>query len=121
MPAAPAAPAATALLLIVSADHRLQRTLCLDLDAPPYRIGIATTEQEALDTIRHEQPQVVLLDVNHPSVDAEVIARALQTRGTMVPMILLGRDPKALSERAVELGAVAYAVTPFVLGTLPAL
>jgi DNA-binding response OmpR family regulator len=121
MPTALAAPAATTHLLIISSDLRLQRSLCLDLDTQPYRIGVAATEREALDAIRIEQPQVVLLDLDRPPVEPEIIARVLRARGPLIPMILLGRDRNALSRRAAELGAVAYAVTPFALGTLPAL
>jgi DNA-binding response OmpR family regulator len=115
------APAATVLLLIVSADPRLQRSLSLDLATRTYRVGVATTEREALAALRCEQPQVVLLDLDHPPIDPEVVARALEARGPLVPMILLGRDKQRLRERARELRAVAYAVTPFALGTLPAM
>jgi DNA-binding response OmpR family regulator len=121
VPVVTAAPTAAAHLLIVSVDARLQRSLCLDLDIAPYRISVATSAREVLAAIEYEQPQVVLFDVDHPPVEPELIARALKTRGVMVPMILLGRDQRALSRRAAELGAVAYAVTPFALGTLPPL
>ena len=114
------APVATAPL-IVSADPRLQRSLCIELATGAYRVRVATSGRQALAAARSEQPRVVLFDLDHPPIGPEVIARALTTRGVMVPMILLGRDQQALSRRAVELGAVAYAVTPFVLGSLPAL
>ena len=116
MPAATAAPPATALVLLVSADASLQRSLCLGLVGGDYRIELATNQLEATLAIGREHPHLVVLDLDHPAVDAAAVAQMLVARGPLNPLILAGSDQDRVREQAVALGAVAFLMKPFLPG-----
>ena len=69
----------------------------------------AADGDEALDVIRREQPDVILLDVRMPKKTGVEVLRALQSDGVVPPVILLTTfdDDEVLLE-AVKAGARGY-------------
>ena len=113
----------TSRVLLVD-DEGSIRTICrVNLESDGLTVSEAADGREALEGIRRERPEIVLLDVMMPEVDgwevAERLASDPDTRD--IPVVFLSarasREDKA---RARELGAVGYVVKPFdpvMLGT----
>lgn len=76
----------------------------------------AADGREALELIRADLPDLVLLDVMMPGVDGWEVARQLQAdpRTRDLPIIFLtARAELADRRRAADLGAVGYVSKPF--------
>jgi len=110
---ASAEPVAAPLVLVVEADPALRRSLSVRLTDRAFRVEQATTLPEALEAIDHQQPSIVLLDLDLPDLDARDLMGALHARGPRVQVILMGADQQTLAARATSLGVVAYVVKPF--------
>jgi CheY-like chemotaxis protein len=106
----------TPLVLLVD-DERSIRTICrVNLEGDGLAVTEAADGSEALATVRHARPSLVLLDVMMPGLDgwrvAEKLAEDDETRE--IPVVFL--SARAAHEdrlRAQELGAVGYVVKPF--------
>jgi CheY-like chemotaxis protein len=98
-------------------DEGSIRTICrVNLEGDGMAVVEAADGREALERVREEQPELVLLDVMMPEVDgwevAEQLASDPATRD--VPVVFLSAcAAREDRERAQELGAVGYIVKPF--------
>jgi two-component system, OmpR family, response regulator MprA len=93
----------------------LRRALTLD----GYEVALAEDGEEALDAVRREQPELVVLDILMPAVDGVAVCRRLRRDGDRTPILMLtARD--AVSDRVAGLdaGADDYLVKPFALEEL---
>ncbi len=107
---------AAPLVLIVD-DESSIRTICrVNLETDGMAVVEAVDGREALDAVRKEQPQLVLLDVMMPEVDGWQVAAELgQDPATWdIPIVFLSaRAAREDRARAQTLGAVGYIVKPF--------
>jgi DNA-binding response OmpR family regulator len=81
-----------------------------------YEVSIARDGQEAIDAIRRERPQLVLLDVMMPKKSGYEVCQELRTddelKGTLVLMLTAkGRDTDI--DKGLGVGADAYMTKPF--------
>jgi two-component system KDP operon response regulator KdpE len=101
------------LILIVDDEPRMIKFIRLNLDLEGYRVSEASNGLEALDKVRQELPDLVLLDVMMPEMDGfETLERIREISN--VPVIML--TVKAEEEdkvRGLELGADDYVTKPF--------
>ena len=101
------------LILIVDDEPRMIKFIRLNLDLEGYRVSEASNGLEALDKVRQELPDLVLLDVMMPEMDGfEALERIREISN--VPVIML--TVKAEEEdkvRGLELGADDYVTKPF--------
>ncbi len=101
------------LILIVDDEPRMIKFIRLNLDLEGYRVSEASNGLEALDRVRKELPDLVLLDVMMPEMDGfEALERIREISN--VPVIML--TVKAEEEdkvRGLELGADDYVTKPF--------
>ena len=101
------------LILIVDDEPRMIKFIRLNLELEGYRVGEASNGLEALDKVRKELPDLVLLDVMMPEMDGfEALERIREISN--VPVIML--TVKAEEEdkvRGLELGADDYVTKPF--------
>lgn len=65
--------------------------------------------ESALTTIRKEQPDIAVLDINMPKLDGLAVAQVLQAEELDLALVFLTmyREPK-IFDRAIELGAKGY-------------
>jgi DNA-binding response OmpR family regulator len=103
-------------VLIVD-DESSIRTICrVNLETDGLAVIEAADGREALEDVRRERPELVLLDVMMPDVDGWQVAAELAAdpETSEIPVVFLSarasREDKA---RAQELGAVGYIVKPF--------
>jgi CheY-like chemotaxis protein len=105
---------AKATILVVDDSLEMQRYLRLLLEVDAYRVEVAGSGWEALQSLRRGcAPQVVLLDMQMPGMDGlETLPRLLEFRPRpQVIMCSAVDDPGKIAE-AAALGADAYLLKP---------
>lgn len=81
-----------------------------------YAVLAASSGPEALETIAHALPDLVLIDIMMPGMDGFEVTRRLKNapRTGHIPVIFLtGNDDDASKMTAFDIGAVDYIVKPF--------
>jgi two-component system, OmpR family, alkaline phosphatase synthesis response regulator PhoP len=107
---------AVSRILIVEDDRDIANLVRLYLEKAGHVADVALTGDGALDRIKTEPPDVVILDVMLPGADGLTICRALRGHdGTAaVPIIILSaRADESDRIRGLELGADDYVTKPF--------
>ncbi len=103
----------TANILVVDDEPQIRRVLRSTLSAHGYVIFEAKTGEEALDSMRKERPDLVLLDVNMPGMGGIAACREIR-RGSDAPVIMLTvRNAERDKVAALDAGADDYVVKPF--------
>ena len=77
--------------------------------------------REALDLLRAEWVDVVLTDINMPSMDGEQLVRSLEADGMLksVPVVIVSTDgTQNRMQQMLSLGARGYVKKPFLPETL---
>jgi two-component system, OmpR family, phosphate regulon response regulator PhoB len=108
-------------VLVVEDDPSIRKLLTLTLKRDGYDSREATSVSSALDAVRQQKPDLVLLDVNLPGGTGFDVLRLLREThsGDELPVIILS----ALSQennvvRGLQLGAQDYLTKPFGLNEL---
>ena len=101
------------LILLVDDEPRLTAMMRLNLETDGLRVHVAASGREALDALREEMPDLILLDVMMPNMDGFETLRRIRL-ASQVPVIML----TAMNEendriRGLELGADDYVNKPF--------
>lgn len=97
-------------------DHVIRGLLEVNLEMEGYDVVTACDGQDALDKIRQEAPDLILLDVMMPNLNGWQVAEALQADEAtrQIPIIFLSaRAMEADVEKGTSLGAVSYVTKPF--------
>jgi two-component system, OmpR family, KDP operon response regulator KdpE len=103
----------SATILVVDDEPQIRRVMRTTLSAQGYAIVEARDGQEALEKLRSERPDLVLLDVNMPVMDGLETCREMR-RGSDVGIIMLTvRNSEQDKVRALDAGADDYVVKPF--------
>lgn len=107
-------------ILVVDDDLVVVQAMTLKLQASGYDVLSATDGASAVSLVRHENPDLVVLDVNFPpepgmNWDGFKIMGWFQRplEGGKIPVIVIsGEDSARNKERASEVGAVAFFQKP---------
>jgi CheY-like chemotaxis protein len=103
-------------VLIVDDDPAIRRVVSALLDLDEYGLLEAADGQAALEVVRDERPDLVILDLTMPRLDGLGTCQALRSdpelAGTRV-LVLTGRDQPDDRAAARDAGADAYLVKPF--------
>ena len=101
------------LILVVDDEPRMIRFIRMNLELEGYRVVEATNGLEAVERVREDLPDLLVMDVQMPEIDGfEALERIRQV--STVPVIML--TVKADEEdkiRGLELGADDYVTKPF--------
>lgn len=107
----------SARILVVDDEPRNVKILQIQLQARGYAVLTAGDGAEALEVVRHETPDLILLDINMPKVDGyEVLAKVRADETTeFIPIIMITalRDTEENRIKAVEAGADDFIEKPF--------
>jgi DNA-binding response OmpR family regulator len=103
----------SARILVVDDEPPIVDVLVYNLEREGHTVVVARDGQEALDSARREDPDLIILDLMLPRLDGLEVCRDLR-RDRDVPIIMLtARDAEIDRVVGLELGADDYVVKPF--------
>lgn len=101
------------LILVVDDEPRMVRFVRMNLELEGYQVAEARNGLEALEKVRDDLPDLVLLDVMMPDMDGfETLAR-LREISTVPTIMLTVKGDEEDRIRGLELGADDYVTKPF--------
>lgn len=102
-----------ATILIVDDEPQIRRVMRTTLSSHGYTVTEARSGEEALEKIRSQPPDLILLDINMPGMGGLETCREIRN-GSDVPVIMLTvRNTERDKVRALDAGADDYVVKPF--------
>jgi DNA-binding response OmpR family regulator len=107
-------------VLVVDDKSNVRQLLNDYLTKQGYRVVTATNGREAIYTARHENPDVILLDVMMPEMDGFDFLREYRRERRAPVIILTAREEEADAVLGLELGADDYVIKPFRMRELAA-
>jgi PleD family two-component response regulator len=110
-----------ATVLVVDDSPEIARMVEVVLLRAGYRVRVARDGQEALEEVRREAPDLIILDVMMPRMDGFELTRILRQDPTMSAVSIILLTAKGLSADRLEgltAGADDYILKPFDVGEL---
>lgn len=99
--------------MVVDDQSSVRQLLREYLTEQGFRVLVATDGQEAIYMARHEQPDVILLDIMMPKMDGfQFLMHFRKERRTPV-IVVTAREEETDAVLALQLGADDYIVKPF--------
>ena len=103
--------------VLVVEDNQIDRTrLVKVLSDAGYEVSTAENGLQAIDQVKRNKPEAILMDINMPEMDGFAATRALRgDKDTKhIPVILVtAKDQKADKAWGQMLGAKGYVTKPF--------
>ena len=100
-------------ILVVDDEPQIRRVLRSTLSTQGYVIMEAKTGEEALEWMRKERPDLVLLDINMPGMGGIEACREIRRASDMPIIMLTVRNAERDKVAALDAGADDYVVKPF--------
>ena len=101
------------LVLVVDDETRMINFMRMNLELEGCRVLSATNGRDAIDQVREELPDVILLDIMMPGMDGFETLRRLREFSQAPVLILTAKDDEEDRIRGLELGADDYVGKPF--------
>jgi DNA-binding response OmpR family regulator len=106
-------------ILVVDDDQLMRRSLSATLAQAGYITMSAASAEEAISTVRHHRPDLILLDIGLPGMDGLEAIRTLRQIAAKLPVIFVTARRRELDEIVgLELGADDYITKPFDMDVL---
>jgi two-component system, OmpR family, KDP operon response regulator KdpE len=103
----------SAKILIVDDEPQIRRVLRTTLTSQGYTVAEARTGDEALEQIRSERPDLILLDVNMPGISGLETCREIRGSSDIPIIMLTVRGTEKDKVQALDAGADDYVTKPF--------
>jgi len=103
----------SAKILVVDDEPQIRRVLRTTLTSNGYSVEEAKTGDEALDLIRANRPDLILLDVNMPGRSGLETCREIRLTSDIPIIMLTVRNSERDKVQALDAGADDYVVKPF--------
>lgn len=108
-------------VLIVDDEPAIRRFLRTALAVQDYRVEEAADGEAALDFLKRNPVDLIVLDLGLPGIDGLDVIRTLRGQGSLTPIIVLSsRDDETGKVTALDLGADDYVAKPFGMEELSA-
>ena len=108
-------------ILIVDDEPPIRRFLRTTLSAQDYRVEEAGDGESALDFLKRNPVDLIVLDLGLPGMDGLEVVKKLRGQGAATPIIILSsRDDEAGKVAALDAGADDYVAKPFGMEELSA-
>ncbi|GAB4260451.1 MAG: sigma-54 dependent transcriptional regulator [Deferrisomatales bacterium] len=106
-------------VLIVDDEYLIRWSLCENLKEEGFRCVSAETGEQALDMVRAEAPDMVLLDIKLPGIDGIEVLERIKEMDRDLPVIMITATSQVeVAVTAMKLGAYDYISKPFNLGEI---
>ncbi len=100
-------------ILIADDEAEIRNVLHLYLEIDGYEVVEAENGLEALEKIRREQPDLVILDIMMPGLDGYRVLRNIREQNNIPVIMLSAKDTDADKILGLDLGADDYITKPF--------
>jgi two-component system KDP operon response regulator KdpE len=100
-------------VLVVDDEPRLVDVVRMNLEVEGYRVIEAFTGYEALDRLKQDLPDLVILDVMMPEMDGFETLRRIRDVSNVPVIMLTVRQEETDRIRGLEIGADDYLTKPF--------
>jgi two-component system KDP operon response regulator KdpE len=100
-------------ILIVDDEPQIRRVLRTTLTSQGYTVAEARTGDEALEEVRADRPDLILLDVNLPGISGLDTCREIRASSDIPIIMLTVRGSERDKVQALDAGADDYVVKPF--------
>ena len=100
-------------ILIVDDDAQIRRTLRATLVPQGYGVSDARSGEEALEKLRAEKTDVVLLDLNMPGMGGLATCREIRRHSDVAIIVVTVRDSETDKVQVLDAGADDYVTKPF--------
>jgi two-component system KDP operon response regulator KdpE len=100
-------------VLVVDDELQLRRVLMSTLSALGFIVAGAESGEAALNKVREEKFDLILLDINMPGLSGLDTCRALRTRSDVSILMLTVRNRTEDKVQALDSGADGYVTKPF--------
>jgi len=98
-------------ILIAEDDKPMARALELKLSKADFDVTVASNGEEALQAVKENKFDIILLDLMMPKIDGFGVLKELKSRGVKTPVIVTSNLSQPEDEtKAKELGAKDYFV-----------
>jgi two-component system KDP operon response regulator KdpE len=102
-----------ATILIIDDEPPIRRFLRTTLSVQDYRVVEAASGGEGLSLLRHEKPDLVILDLGLPDMDGLEVVRRIRAESPVPIVVLSSRDDERGKVAALDLGVDDYVTKPF--------
>jgi two-component system, OmpR family, KDP operon response regulator KdpE len=106
------------VILVVDDEPQILRTLRASLPASGYEVRTAQRGDDALDEIRKEMPDLIILDLVMPDVTGLDVCRRVREFSSVPIIVLSAKGSERDKITALDLGADDYVTKPFNLDEL---
>jgi DNA-binding response OmpR family regulator len=100
-------------VLVVEDETSIASFVALYLKNAGYRVHTAGTGQDALDSLNHDRPDLVVLDLMLPDIDGIEVCRRIRRSSDIPILMLTARDEDVDKIIGLEVGADDYLTKPF--------
>jgi two-component system KDP operon response regulator KdpE len=102
-----------ATILIVDDEPQIRRVMRTTLTSHGYSVVEAASGEEALEKLRAERPDLIVLDVNMPGISGLETCAEIRTSSDVPIIMLTIRNSERDKVQALDAGADDYVVKPF--------
>lgn len=100
-------------ILVVDDEERMARFIRLNLEHDGFQVVEAYKGMQAVQVLRDQMPDVVLLDVMLPDIDGFEVLQLIREVSTVPVIMLTAKGEEDDRVRGLELGADDYVTKPF--------
>ncbi|MFY7741333.1 MAG: response regulator transcription factor [Flavobacterium sp.] len=103
-------------ILLVDDEPNIIMSLEYTFKKQNFEVFIARDGQEALDILKNEQPDLIILDIMMPNVDGYATIESVKKNEKLVNckvIFLSAKNKESDIEKGMQLGADAYMTKPF--------
>jgi two-component system KDP operon response regulator KdpE len=100
-------------ILIVDDEPQIRRVMLTTLSSHGYTVVEAKSGEEALNLIRADRPDLIILDVNLPGISGLETCREIRASSEVPIIMLTVRNSERDKVQALDAGADDYVVKPF--------
>jgi two-component system KDP operon response regulator KdpE len=100
-------------IVIVDDEPQIRRVMRTTLSSHGYSVVEAASGEEALEKLRSERPDLIILDVNMPGISGLETCAEIRTSSDVPIIMLTIRNTERDKVQALDAGADDYVVKPF--------
>ena len=100
-------------ILVVDDDPQIRRVMRVTLSGQGYEVDDAKSGEAALDKVRDQRFDLVLLDMNMPGMGGLETCRAIRSQSEIGIIMLTVRDSESDKVEALDAGADDYITKPY--------